>query len=241
MLTPKKTPPIIGQSTKTKDSIVKTIPIDSPVSPIPAPPPSIPSYFDLDPLTGQPVFIPDPNLSLVPDLKGKPKPGDLSAPNAARVRVLSRLGHPPTRAKFRQFIQHLAKMGNVTMACAAAGVSVRTMTHIRERSPEVRAVWDQAIEMSTDFLEAEAHRRAVEGVERIKYDRDGVIMQSERVYSDKLMEMMLRAKRPAQYRDKEASLNVNIGIAFQSIGVDRNSESVTKALQSPVIDIKANE
>jgi len=115
------------------------------------------------------------------------------------------------------------------------------MAWARDNHPEVKAVWDEAMEMSVDFFEAEGHRRAVEGVERIKYDRDGVIMQRERVYSDKIWESMMRAKRPGKYRDKEASLNVSIGIAFQSIGVERPAESVTKALHGGVIDVNPND
>jgi len=65
-----------------------------------------------------------------------------------------------------------------------------------------------------DAGEAELRRRAIEGVERLKYDRSGVLMQRERVYSDKLLEVYVRANKPNKYREKDANVNVQVGIAF---------------------------
>lgn len=117
-----------------------------------------------------------------------------------------------------KFLECMCKSPNVSAACAAAGVSRRTVYHARKRNLQFKALWDEAQQIAIDRWEAEGERRAFQGIERIKYDRNGVMMQKERVFSDKLADTYLKAYRGEKFREKDASVNVQIGIAFSMNG-----------------------
>jgi hypothetical protein len=63
------------------------------------------------------------------------------------------------------FIEHLAGCGNVKLAADAAGISRRTAYNHRADDKDFAAQWDEAIQDAADVLEAEARRRAAEGVD----------------------------------------------------------------------------
>jgi hypothetical protein len=117
-----------------------------------------------------------------------------------------------------RFLKTLASSGNVTLAASAAKLPRGTLYHWRDRDKGFAAAWIEAIEAATDSLEAEARRRAVEGVEttivhggRLVRDEAGKPLTIRR-YSDSLLAMLLRAHRPEKYRDKSApSPGPNIG------------------------------
>jgi len=74
-----------------------------------------------------------------------------------------------------------------------ASVSRETIRLYIKEDPEFKAAIDDALEERNLELEQEARRRAVDGVIRKKYDKDGNILEEERVYSDRLMEKLLEA------------------------------------------------
>lgn len=83
---------------------------------------------------------------------------------------------------------------------ATIGISRRTAYDWRKRYADFAAEWDEAVETSVDELEAEARRRAFSGVEEpvfYKGEECGAI----RKYSDKLLELLLKAHRPEKYRE----------------------------------------
>ena len=68
--------------------------------------------------------------------------------------------------------------------------------------------------MARDNLEAEAYRRAVEGVERPVY-QGGRLVGTVREYSDSLLTIMLRARHPA-YAKTAGGTSVNVDNRDQS-------------------------
>jgi AcrR family transcriptional regulator len=109
-----------------------------------------------------------------------------------------------------RFLTTLASSGNVSLAASAAKLPRGTLYHWRDRDKGFAAAWLEAIEAATDALEAEARRRAVEGVEttivhggRLVRDEAGKPLTIRR-YSDSLLALLLRAHRPEKYRDKSA-------------------------------------
>jgi AcrR family transcriptional regulator len=116
-----------------------------------------------------------------------------------------------TRAR-ELFVEALAGGASVTRSCEAAGVGRTTAYQWRKDDEAFAALWDDALEAGTDLLEDEARRRAVEGVERpvvamgkIARNDDGTVLKI-REYSDTLLALMLKAKKPKEYRDR---LDVN--------------------------------
>ena len=88
----------------------------------------------------------------------------------------------------------------VTAACQRAGVSRSAVYEARQRDEGFALAWHHVESRIVDTLEREAYRRAVEGVERPVYQR-GVQVGSVREYSDRLLEMLLKARAPERYRE----------------------------------------
>ena len=62
------------------------------------------------------------------------------------------------------FLDVLRTTGNVSASATAAGTTTSTVYQLRKSDADFAAAWDNALEDATDTLEAEARRRAVEGV-----------------------------------------------------------------------------
>jgi hypothetical protein len=106
-----------------------------------------------------------------------------------------------TTARQLRFLKALAQTGNVTAAVAVAGTSRTRAYEQRKRDPTFAAAWDEAEEIAADALEAEARRRAVEGVSeplvsagKLVRDDDGQPIAIRR-YSDNLLLALLKAHR----------------------------------------------
>lgn len=81
-----------------------------------------------------------------------------------------------------RFIESFRASGIVRLAALSAGIDRDTVYKRRAREPRFAADWAQAREDAIDGLEAEARRRALST-------------------SDSLLMFLLRAHRPAVYRD----------------------------------------
>jgi len=106
-----------------------------------------------------------------------------------------------TRKRARVFLEKLAECGCVSMAAAEAGIGRRQCYQLREQDQAFRELWDEALEIATDFLEHEARRRAVDGVLEPVVSK-GEVVTHVRKYSDKLLEVLLRAHRPDKFNER---------------------------------------
>ncbi len=89
------------------------------------------------------------------------------------------------------FLAVLARLGNATAAAKAAGATPQAFYRLRKLEPAFSRAWDQARTAALDVLRLEAFRRAVEGWERPIYQR-GELVGTERIYSDRLLEVLLQ-------------------------------------------------
>jgi hypothetical protein len=112
------------------------------------------------------------------------------------------------RQRKRRFLEALAECGNVSVAAKAAGISRPTVYQLRQADDGFAQGWADAEERAADRLEAEAWRRAVEGIPeplvsagRLVRGDDGQPMVIQR-YSDQLLITLLRAHRPERFRDR---------------------------------------
>jgi hypothetical protein len=101
----------------------------------------------------------------------------------------------------KAFLSTLRKIGNVTRACAAAKIERSTAYRHRAAYPDFAEEWNEALDEAADRLEAEAWRRAVEGVLEPIYQK-GEKVGVVRKYSDALMALLLKAHKPEKYRDR---------------------------------------
>lgn len=97
------------------------------------------------------------------------------------------------------FFDALAKSGRISFAADVSGLDRSHVYKRRDKDPEFEARWVAALETYGDVLEAEAHRRAVEGVDKGVWYL-GAQVGVEKQYSDSLLALMLKAKR-REYRD----------------------------------------
>lgn len=104
------------------------------------------------------------------------------------------------------FLLALRTTANVAAACRIADVPRRSAYNRYRASPAFAARWDEVLEEAVDDLEAEARRRAVEGVARPVYGSGGpgvgtVQVGEVRDYSDQLLMVLLKSHRPAKFRE----------------------------------------
>jgi hypothetical protein len=108
------------------------------------------------------------------------------------------------RAK-HAFLESYAQWANITAACQAAGVARRNVYNWQEHDSEFALKFQAANDAATERLEREAWRRAVDGspYERTSYWHGEPVGTDRKIeYSDQLMMLLLRARRPDLYREK---------------------------------------
>ena len=99
------------------------------------------------------------------------------------------------------FLTELRACGNVSDAARASGISRGFAYKVRGREADFAAAWDEAIDEACDALEAEARRRAVDGVEEAVY-HGGKEVGRVRKYSDVLLIFLMKGARPEKYRER---------------------------------------
>lgn len=104
-----------------------------------------------------------------------------------------------TQQQKEHFTAHLAETGNVTSSAEAAGVARSVVYEWRKQDKEFARKWEEALAIAVDSLTLEARRRALEGVEEIRYFQ-GEPIGSIRKYSDQLLMFLLRAYDPKTFR-----------------------------------------
>lgn len=135
-----------------------------------------------------------------------PKPGtdtrDDSGTFVARTRA-------KTAAQQALFLENYSNVGILTAAAKLSEISRSrhyewlgaTTDDGSPRYPEYAAKFKEAHEMATDRLEAAAVTRAIGWDEPI-VDRMGRQRGTRRVYSDRCLELLLKARRPHVYRER---------------------------------------
>lgn len=166
-----------------------------------------------------------------------------------RTRKKKRRGK--VRGDWKAFCAVLAQGQSVTSAAEAAGVDRSYAYDRRKVDKKFRAAWDNAYEKGTDKLEQEAARRAMIGHERPLYMRVGVYTNgkktgerieqvgTERIFSDRLMEIMLRGRRPRTYRERydltHAGKKGGPPIAFRDVDMKGLTNEQLNALRARLL------
>lgn len=109
----------------------------------------------------------------------------------------------------KAFLTVLSETGNVTKAAESAGVARNTPYMLAKVHADFQEAWDSALEVACDALEAEARRRAYEGVKRKKFDKGEPVIDPETgqqyieyEYSDTMLIFLMKACRPDKYRER---------------------------------------
>lgn len=110
------------------------------------------------------------------------------------------MNHELTNSRREVFLSELAKHGRVTAAADTAGLDRSHLYKRKNDDPIFAEQWAAAIDRFADTLEEAARLRAVEGTDKGIYHQ-GVLMATEKQYSDSLLALMLKAKRKREYGD----------------------------------------
>ncbi len=124
------------------------------------------------------------------------------------------LSAPAALKKTRQvaFLRGLSRRGIIADGCAIAGISRGTVGYWRDEEDWFEELYHVAIEEACDNLEAEAHRRAVEGVdEPVIYQGMPTTITDAKTgeerlltvkkFSDPLLTLLLKGNLPDKYRE----------------------------------------
>ena len=95
-------------------------------------------------------------------------------------------------------------------ACVNAGISRNAAYTWREDDAKFAVAWEEALSVGVGYLEEEARRRAVEGVQRVRFHKDGAVAEAWTEYSDTLLLRLLAAHHP-KYR------RIDIGVDPKNI------------------------
>lgn len=114
------------------------------------------------------------------------------------------------------FLRVLAETANLKLACQSAGYrNMGAINRALETDPGFAEAFKEASRSAGDFIESEAVRRAVQGVKKAVYYK-GEIIDWEVIYSDALLQTLLKAAKPDKYADRskhETNINVKVGVA----------------------------
>lgn len=110
------------------------------------------------------------------------------------------------------FLDALAEGATVADAARAAKTSKTTVYQWRAADPAFAKEWAIAYQIGGDTLEAEARRRAVEGVLEPVY-QGGKVVGHIRRFSDTLLIFLLKARNPHRFCDRVRAAAIEREIA----------------------------
>ena len=110
-----------------------------------------------------------------------------------------------TDTELQTYLDDLARHGNVTKAARAAGMRLKTVLQYRKADKDFAEAEELAQQEAADTLEAEAWRRAHDGVEQAVFDKEGRVTGHKVTYSDSLMTLLLKGAKPDKYADRQKS------------------------------------
>lgn len=133
-----------------------------------------------------------------------------------------------TPKKKEEFLEYLRQGWSVSASAGKIGLSRQALYAQRLLDAEFAQVWEDALEVGTDIFEDELKRRAVEGTEKPVFYR-GEIVGHIKEFSDTLLIVALKARRPEKYRErfdieiKDARKRAELAIEqmMREAGVDR--------------------
>lgn len=128
-----------------------------------------------------------------------------------------------------KFLAEFARCGRAVQSARAVGITPKTHYHWFEHDAEYRERCEEARQAYCESLEAEADRRAVEGVDKPAGWYRGVAGGTVREYSDSLLRDRLRAEMPDKYRER---IDVQMKGALARIDYEQLPDAIIDRLAS---------
>ena len=114
------------------------------------------------------------------------------------------------------FLRVLAETANPKLACQSAGYrNMAPINRALKDDPGFAEAFREASQSAADMIESEAVRRGMQGIKKAVYYK-GEIIDYEIVYSDSLLQTLLKAAKPEKFAERSKTttdVNVRVGIA----------------------------
>lgn len=128
---------------------------------------------------------------------------------------MTRRNDPITEKEWDVFFDFLALNGSVRGSAQAINRSFRTLYKHKSKDPDIKKRWEEAEAEYNDAIEAEMHRRGVEGVDKpIFYQGKQVATIKE--YSDQVLMKMAEGHMPEKYGRQRVEMTGRDGKDLQT-------------------------
>lgn len=110
--------------------------------------------------------------------------------------------------KQQRFLKCYRESANIKASCKAAGIHRSTFYHWREKDAEFASQLPEAEQDANDTAEQALYERAIKGIETYVVSNGRVVYLDdkplkERKYSDGLLTLLLKARMPEKYKEKQ--------------------------------------
>jgi hypothetical protein len=123
-----------------------------------------------------------------------------------------------------RFLAGLRERGVITHACKVGNVSRNTAIALRDRCPEFKREWDEALEAALDEIEARGHEMASTGLTKAIYHMGQVVGYEQEVDAG-MVKFFLERRRKEKFGEK-----IDINVTGQMTHVAVSPEDVARLL-----------
>ena len=140
--------------------------------------------------------------------------------------VLAQVADEKLRVRLQNFFQVLLEGGKHKIALENNDFTWNHIQNLRHKYTGLHELWIQCRDIGDEYRQVlrsdAAHERAVEGVEEAVFSATGKCLGSRRVYSDRLLELLLKADNPDKFSDHK-KVDIRGTVINLTTGFDRNA------------------
>ncbi len=177
-------------------------------------------------------------IALLKENLPAPKLTDLEITNP----VLAQIEEEPLRKRVQQFLQILLGGGKHKDALASSDFTWNHIQNLRHKYNGLHELWVQCRDIGDEYRQVlrsdAAHERAVDGVEEAVFSPSGKCLGSRRVYSDRLLELLLKSDNPEKFSDKR---RVDFRGTVINLTPGFNRDDLREEMAREAIDVEAEE
>lgn len=138
---------------------------------------------------------------------------------------MTSLGKMTVKRK-KAFLRHLEKSGSRNAAAAYLGVSRQTIYYHEKQDPVFAEKIQMAIDKAEFEIDAEIHRRGIEGIDQNIYYQ-GKVVGTEKKFSDRMLEFRAKTLNPERYGEKTTT---NLNAKVETVGENSPKELLASLL-----------
>lgn len=167
-----------------------------------------------------------------------PKVADLEISNP----VLAQVEDDALRARIQSFMQILLEGGKHKVALSTNDFTWNHIQNLRHKYVGLHELWIECRDIGDEYRQVlrsdAAHERAVEGVEESLYSPSGKFLGSRRVYSDRLLELLIKSDDPDKFSERR---KVDVRGTVINLTTGFNRATLRDEVAQEAIDVEEEE